>query len=98
MALADVVNENQVPESKVWSDEGTVKQELKEKMEDLKKRSTKALQDQGFDKKSIEFEEYLNMRYRGTESALMVVKPDPELAKELGGDEWAYGKAFVKQH
>ena len=37
MALADVVNENQVPESKVWSDEGTTKQELKETMEELKK-------------------------------------------------------------
>jgi 5-oxoprolinase (ATP-hydrolysing) len=99
MALADVVNENQVPESKVWSDEGTTKQELKETMEELKRRSTKALHGQGFDKKSIDFEEYLNMRYRGTESALMVVKPDPEMVeREFDGDEWAYGKAFVKQH
>jgi 5-oxoprolinase (ATP-hydrolysing) len=99
MALADVVHETQVPESKVWSDEGSMKSDLKEKMEELKKKSTKVLQDQGFDKKSIEFEEYLNMRYRGTESALMVVKPDTELVeKEFDGDEWAYGKAFVKQH
>ena len=39
------------------------------------------------------------MRYRGTESALMVVKPEKEdVEKEFEGDEWAFGKAFVKQH
>jgi hypothetical protein len=39
------------------------------------------------------------MRYRGTESALMVVKPGKEdVEKGFEGDEWAFGKAFVKQH
>lgn len=39
------------------------------------------------------------MRYRGTESALMIVKPSKEDAqKEFDGDECAFGKAFVKQH
>ena len=39
------------------------------------------------------------MRYRGTESALMIIKPTPEEAdKEYDGDEWAFGKAFIKQH
>jgi 5-oxoprolinase (ATP-hydrolysing) len=39
------------------------------------------------------------MRYRGTESALMIVKPGKEdTEKEFEGDEWAFGKAFVKQH
>jgi 5-oxoprolinase (ATP-hydrolysing) len=45
------------------------------------------------------YEEYLNMRYRGTESALMIVKPEKEdVERAYGGDEWAFGKAFVKQH
>lgn len=99
MALADVVDESQVPESKVWCDEGGVKQELKKKMQQLKDASTRKLEDQGFSQDSIVFEEYLNMRYRGTESALMIVKPEQaEVEKEYNGDDWAFGKAFVKQH
>lgn len=99
MALADVVDESQVPESKIWSDEGGVKQQLKKKMEELKNGSTEKLKDQGFSHDSIVFEEYLNMRYRGTESALMIVKPEKdEVEKEFNGDDWAFGKAFVKQH
>lgn len=99
MALADVVDESQVPDSKTWSEHDDTKAELKKKMEGLKARSTAKLKDQGFSEETIEFEEYLNMRYQGTESALMVVKPEPEEArKEYQGDGWAFGKAFVKQH
>ncbi|KAJ5446106.1 Hydantoinase B/oxoprolinase [Penicillium cf. griseofulvum] len=82
MALADVVDENQEPESKTWVDEGKG-----------------GLRDQGFNNDSIVFEEYLNMRYRGTESALMILKPSKEEADlHFEGDEWAFGKAFMKQH
>jgi 5-oxoprolinase (ATP-hydrolysing) len=99
MALADVVDERQEPDSKVWADKGDAKESLKAKIEDLKQKSRKALEEQGFGDKSIVYEEYLNMRYRGTESALMVVKPEREnVEKEFDGDEWAFGKAFVKQH
>ncbi|KAH8596411.1 Hydantoinase B/oxoprolinase-domain-containing protein [Bisporella sp. PMI_857] len=99
MALADVVDERQEPDSKVWTEKGETKEELKRKIEELKQKSRKALEEQGFDDSSIVYEEYLNMRYRGTESALMVVKPENEdVEKEFGGDEYAYGKAFVKQH
>ncbi|KIW03074.1 uncharacterized protein PV09_05720 [Verruconis gallopava] len=95
MALADVVDERQEPESKVWSNEDDVKQYLQKKMEDLKEKSRNRLRDQGFDDEQIHFEEYLNMRYRGTESALMVIKPDKD---EFNGNEWAFGDAFIKQH
>jgi len=100
MALADVVDERQEPESQVWQDEDSgVREYLQRKMEDLKTKSKSRLQDQGFNEGQIKFEEYLNMRYRGTESALMVVKPDLEDASEtLDGDEWAFGKAFVRLH
>ncbi|KAI1497088.1 5-oxoprolinase [Biscogniauxia marginata] len=99
MALADVVDERQEPESKVWSDAGSVVDELKEKVEKLKDKSRQALKDQGFDDSEIVFEEYLNMRYRGTESALMIIKPSEEDAKlSFGGEDWAFGKAFVKHH
>ena len=99
MALADVVDESQVPESQAWDAEGGARDSLKSKMNDLKERSRKRLQDQGFSDDSIGYEEYLNMRYRGTESALMVVRPNSEEAKEhFNGDNWAFGDAFVRQH
>ncbi|KAL1853117.1 hypothetical protein Daus18300_011945 [Diaporthe australafricana] len=99
MALADVVDERQEPDSAVWSEDGKTVGELKEKMEKLKEKSRKALQDQGFSDKDIVFEEYLNMRYRGTESALMIVKPSEEDTKEhFDGKKWAFDKAFVKHH
>ncbi|OGE54653.1 hypothetical protein PENARI_c005G09950 [Penicillium arizonense] len=93
MALADVVDENQEPESKVWGNE--IRYELKLRLQELKKRSAHRLKNQGFDERSIVFEEYLNMRYRGTESALMILKPSKE---EAFSDEWAFGEAFVRQH
>ncbi|KAF2791657.1 hypothetical protein K505DRAFT_376607 [Melanomma pulvis-pyrius CBS 109.77] len=99
MALADVVDERQEPESKVWSEEKDVREYLQQKMQELKSKSTATLNDQGFGGDQIHFEEYLNLRYRGTESALMIVKPTKEEAdKEFDGDDWAFGKAFVKQH
>ncbi len=99
MALADVVNESQVPESKIWTGGGEVLKELKKTMDQLKEKSTRKLKDQGFTDDSIVFEEYLNMRYRGTESALMIVKPSQEESqKEFNGNDFAFGKAFIKQH
>ncbi|EXJ60174.1 5-oxoprolinase (ATP-hydrolysing) [Cladophialophora yegresii CBS 114405] len=98
MALADVVDESQVPESHVWDDSSS-HDDLKKKMAELKERSRTRLNDQGFADDAIEFEEYLNMRYRGTESALMVIKPTQSESEELyDGDDWAFGAAFVRQH
>jgi len=99
MALADVVDERQEPESSVWQDDGLVVERLKTKMERLRVACVGSLEEQGFRSDEIVFEEYLNMRYRGTESALMIVKPDPvEAAQKYGGADWAFGKAFVNQH
>ena len=99
MSLADVVDESQVPESKIWSDSADTVNELKNKMEELKEKSSAKLCEQGFSNETIVFEEYLNMRYRGTESALMVIKPGKEeVQNDFGGEDWAFGKAFIKQH
>jgi 5-oxoprolinase (ATP-hydrolysing) len=99
MALADVVDERQEPDSKVWADEGEAKESLEKKLDELKEKSRAALKAQGFDDEAIVFEEYLNMRYRGTESALMVIRPSKEEAEnEYNGNNSAFGKAFVKQH
>ncbi|KAK3325202.1 Hydantoinase B/oxoprolinase-domain-containing protein [Apodospora peruviana] len=98
MALADVVDERQEPESKVWATQGSVMDELKSRMEVLKEKSRQALRDQGFEDSEIVFEEYLNMRYRGTESALMIIKPSKEDAAAVDGNDWDFGTAFVKHH
>ena len=95
MALADVVDERQEPDSTVWTTEdgGKVVEGLKAKMEALKEKSRQALRDQGFEDGEIVFEEYLNMRYRGTESALMIVRPTEKDIKD-----WDFGTAFVRHH
>ncbi len=99
MALADVVDERQEPDSAVWRDEGPVAEELRGKVERLRESSRRALRDQGFADEEIVFEEYLNMRYRGTESALMIVRPGEQDAQEhFGGRDWAFGDAFVRHH
>ncbi|KAI1389762.1 Hydantoinase B/oxoprolinase-domain-containing protein [Hypoxylon trugodes] len=99
MALADVVDERQEPDSTVWQDKGGVVDELKAKMQKLREKSQETLKAQGFDESEIVFEEYLNMRYRGTESALMIVKPNEEEAKaSYDGEDWAFGKEFVNHH
>jgi 5-oxoprolinase (ATP-hydrolysing) len=66
MALADVVDERQEPESAVWSDDNETQHTLKAKMEELKSKSKSALQVQGFEDNSIIFEEYLNMRCKNS--------------------------------
>lgn len=99
MALADVVDERQEPESTVWQDGGKVVGELQAKMEKLKEKSRVSLREQGFKDDEVVFEEYLNIRYRGTESALMIVKPTEEESKQsFDGKDWEFGKAFIKQH
>ncbi|CAG8255788.1 unnamed protein product [Penicillium salamii] len=100
MALADVVDESQAPESRTWTPEDKgVREVLASRMEELKNRSIERLRAQGFEDDSIVFEHYLNMRYRGTESALMILKPSQEDANHyFGGDEWDFGQAFERQH
>ncbi|OAA42091.1 Hydantoinase B/oxoprolinase [Metarhizium rileyi] len=99
MALADVVDERQEPDSAVWQDDGQTVIKLQAKMEKLKEKSRAALREQGFSDEEIIFEEYLNMRYRGTESALMIVKPSDEEAKaHFGSKDWQFGQAFVRHH
>lgn len=93
MALADVVHEVQEPSSAIFSEEA--KPGLVERLEHLKEKAAEELKNQGFAEKDIVYELYLNMRYRGTESALMVVEPNN---KAYNGESWAYGEAFVKQH
>jgi 5-oxoprolinase (ATP-hydrolysing) len=86
MALADVVQEVQEPGSAIFSSK--TEKELQVRVEELQKKATAELQKQGFDN-NIRHELYLNMRYQGTDTALMMIKPDKD---------WNFGKAFVEHH
>lgn len=55
------------------------------------------LKKQGFTKERIELKVYLNMRYHGTDSPLMVIRPDKLKVEETDeGEDW--GVAFAKAY
>ncbi|ORY81529.1 5-oxoprolinase [Protomyces lactucae-debilis] len=87
MALADVVTEVQEPTANEWNDD--TKAGLVRDLEHLVERAKRELLSQGFNKDRLREEVYLHMRYQGSDSALMVLKPE---------NDWDYGKAFVRRH
>ncbi|KAJ4183023.1 hypothetical protein NW767_013703 [Fusarium falciforme] len=70
MALADVVVENQEPAAITFSKE--VVPEVKARLDSLSSQGAKGLESQGFDAKSTEHEYFLNMRYKGSDTSLMI--------------------------
>ena len=87
MALADVVQEIQKPSSDPFNEE--TKDKLIEKFQEIETTARTELQNQGFGKDEIESELYLNMRYQGTDTALMILKPDKS---------WDFAGKFLKEH
>lgn len=86
MALADVVEDVQEPCSVVLLDEN--KEILEKRLSDLRFQAKATLKNQDFLDDDIVFEEYLNARFSGTESAIMVPK----------GDTWDFAKTFCELH
>lgn len=86
MALADVVEDVQEPCSVVLLDDNT--SILEKRLSDLRAKARSALVDQDFDDNSIVYEEYLNARFSGTESAIMVPK----------GETWDFKERFCEMH
>lgn len=86
MALADVVHEATQPASDVFN--ASTEQDFRTKLEALAETSTAELESQGFSRKNIRHEMYLNMRHDGTSTALMILK----------GDNWDFGAEFNKRH
>ncbi|KAL6987567.1 5-oxoprolinase, variant 2 [Sarracenia purpurea var. burkii] len=70
MGLADVIEEAQEPYSAVY-DLGSL-QEASHREASLLKMVKQKLQEQGFKQENITTETYLNMRYEGTDTAIMV--------------------------
>lgn len=87
MALADVVVEVQEPESVAFGTESIPR--LRQRIESLREKATERLNSQGFTQKQIVHESFLNMRYRGSDTALMI--PQPETIE-------GFGDAFTARH
>ncbi|GAD95409.1 hypothetical protein ANI_1_1666074 [Paecilomyces variotii No. 5] len=74
MALAEVVHEGLEPISEIYSAETLPN--IRERLDNLQEKVQKELQEQGFDKPSLRYERYLNMRYQGTDTSLMIMEPE----------------------
>ena len=74
LGLADTVVERQMPAAQVLQPETTAK--LQEKLRDLQRQSEGELMGQGIDRKAIRTTRHLNLRYQGTDTALMIREPE----------------------
>ena len=74
LSLADAVHEEQEPTAEVY--QGGLSSRGKERLQYLSSVAVEALLKQGYDEQSIVIEEYLNLRYSGTDNSIMIQKPD----------------------
>ncbi|KAH0309188.1 hydantoinase B/oxoprolinase, partial [Aureobasidium melanogenum] len=86
MSLADVVHEIQKPAAMTYSAE--TQQAIQRQLEDLAFEASLELKDQGFTDENITYETFLNLRYAGSSSSLMVLK----------GADWDFQSAFEERH
>lgn len=89
MGLADVIEEAQEPYSSVYNAESLL--EVSRREVTLLNIVKQKLQEQGFGEGNVSTETYLNLRYEGTDTAIMVKKIMNE-----NGSESDYAEEFVK--
>lgn len=93
MALADIVVEKQEPEAVVCNAEGTTER-LEKRFVALEAQAAEQLAAQGIPSHRVVHERFLNMRYRGSDTALMIARPKAA----ADGAESDYAEAFVARH
>jgi 5-oxoprolinase (ATP-hydrolysing) len=76
LMMADAVHEEQEPAAETFT--GDISPTGLERLAHLCQVATDALTKQGYEKSSIVLEEYLNMRYQGTDNAIMIQR-DPDV-------------------
>ncbi|KAK2739344.1 hydantoinase B/oxoprolinase [Colletotrichum kahawae] len=86
MSLADVVHEIQRPSAITYSDETAAS--IQQQLEELSSQATLELVKQGFAEDRITHDAYLNMRYAGSSSSLMILK----------GADWNFKTEFEDAH
>lgn len=74
LSLADAVHEEQEPAAETYN--GKISEFASQQLAQLSEKATAALVRQGYDKASIEIEEYLNIRYEGTDNAIMIQRDE----------------------
>ncbi|OMO77136.1 Hydantoinase/oxoprolinase [Corchorus capsularis] len=89
MGLADVVEEAQEPYAAVYGPESVLEASRREA--GLLKQVNQKLQEQGFREENIKTETYLNLRYEGTDTAIMVKR---RIAED--GSTCGYADEFMK--
>ena len=89
MALAEVVHEELEPSSEVYSAQSLPG--LRARLAHLKHKVKSELLGQDYAESSLRFECYLNMRYQGTDTCLMIMEPEDD----KGGD---FEAAFLAYH
>lgn len=87
MGLADVIEEAQEPFSAIYGPDSVLEASSREAS--LMNQVRETLKGQGFGDKSIKFESYLNLRYEGTDTAIMV-------KRQYEGMENDFAAEFVK--
>lgn len=87
MAHADLTSEIQRPKAASLSQLST--DQLEKDFAALCAEAAVTLEAQKFESNMIEYEMYLNLRYKGTNSCLMIQKPK---------DSWDFARVFVEHH
>ena len=76
LSLADAVEEQQEPAAETYNPNVGISPEGQQRMEHLASIAIDALLKQGYTKDQIVVEQYLNMRYDGTDNAIMIQELD----------------------
>ncbi|KAI8266232.1 hypothetical protein K4K58_010173 [Colletotrichum sp. SAR11_239] len=87
MALADLTHEIQRPRAARLSE--MKEAQFASEFESLTAEAGETLAAQGFTDQQIQYELYLNLRYQGTNSSLMIQKPS---------DSWDFSRKFIEHH
>ena len=93
MGLADIVVEKQEPSAHVLPEnkENDVFKNLLKNLEKLSSDAKTELLAQGYKAEQIEIKRYLNLRYQGTDTALMISEPDEVLNYDTGNTNCELG-------
>ncbi|KAL2786316.1 Hydantoinase B/oxoprolinase-domain-containing protein [Aspergillus keveii] len=75
LALAEVVKESQEPLSTQYT---TSKEELNKRLGEMTEAATKDMAEQGFSADQVRHERYLNLRYDGSDTSLMILEPEDD--------------------
>ena len=73
MGMADVVTERQQPSAAVLCPQAL--KDIEIIFEQLEEEASRELQDQGFSPKAVDITRFLNLRYHGTDTGIMISRP-----------------------